>query len=118
MNMPILAQNARVDERNVGQGSRRKLSSPRPESWRAKLLATTLAAPILASTMLLSSVMGGAATAGYGGALLDPAYDPTLQEAAHVRGTTHHDTPTADKVTTHESLVAGRHVAFRTKGAG
>jgi hypothetical protein len=62
--------------------------------------------------------MGEVTNAGYDGGLLYSAGNPTLQAAAHVRGTTHRDTPTADKVTTHESLVAGRHVAFRTKGAG
>ena len=116
MNTPILA---RVDQSDaVGQGSRRKPSSPRPESRRAKLLATTLAAPILASTVLLSLGMGEAANAGRGGALLCPTANPTLVAAAHVRGLTHRDTWGARKATTHGPLVAGRHHPHITKGAG
>ena len=116
--MPILAQNARVDERNIGQGSRRGPSSPRTQSWRAKLLATTLAIPLLASATLLSPGVDEAANAGYEGALPCPAGKLMLLAAAHLRGTTHCDTLGADKVTTREPLVAGKHVAFGTKGAG
>jgi hypothetical protein len=113
MNTPILA---RVDQSDaVGQGSRRKLSSPRPESRRAKLLATTLAAPILASMMLLSP--GGEAT-NAGRALLYPTGHLALVAAAHVRGITHRDASGSHKATTHGPLLAGKHVAHIMKGAG
>ena len=116
--MPILAQSACVDERNIGQRSRRGPSSPRTQSRRAKLLATTLAVLILASATLLSPVVGETAHAGYDGALRCPAGKLTLLAVAHLRGTTHRDTLGADKATTREPLVAGKHVAFGTKGAG
>jgi hypothetical protein len=116
--MPSLASDARVDESNVAQGNRRKPPSPRSENWRAKLLATTLAAPLLASTMLLSPGMGEAANSGRDGALLYPTANLTQLVAAHLRGTTHRDTLDADKAATDGPFVAGKHVAHNTKGAG
>jgi hypothetical protein len=116
--MPILAQHARVDERNIGQRSHRGPASPRTQSRRAKLLATTLAVLILASATLLSPVGGEAANAGYDGVLPCPVGKLTLLAAAHLRGTTHRDTLGACKATTREPLIAGKHVAFGTKGAG
>jgi hypothetical protein len=122
MNTPILARDVRVDERNVEQGSgrelSRKISSPRPESWRAKLLGATFAALILTSATLISSGTGDLANAGGDGALLYPAGNLTRVAAAHVGGTTHRDTLGADKTTTHGPLIAGRHLAWSAKRAG
>jgi hypothetical protein len=121
MNTPILARDVRVDERNVEQGRwrelSRKLSSPRPESWRTKLLGATFAALILTSATLISSGTGDLANAGDDGALLYPAGNLTRVAAAHVGGTTHRDTLGADK-TTHGPLIAGRHLAYSAKRAG
>ena len=112
MNVPILARDARVGERTVGQGSRRELSSPRTESWRAKLLALAIAALILASVILLSSGTGGAANVGCEGAHLHPAGNLTRIATAHGGGTYCHDTLGATKIKTHDQLIASRHKAW------
>jgi hypothetical protein len=118
MNVPILARDACVGERNVGQGSRRELSSPRTESWRAKLLALTIAALILVSVILLSLRVGEGANTGGDGALLYPAGNLTRVAGAHVGGTTYRDGLGAEKTTTHGPFIAGKHGAFSLKGAG
>jgi len=118
MNTPILAPNACVDESDVDRGSRRKPSSPRPQSRLGKLLATTLAAPILASTILLWPSTCQATNAGCDGALLRPTGNLTLPATAHARGSAHRDTLGAQKATTHGTLLAGRHVAHIKIGAG
>lgn len=118
MNTPILARDARVGERNVGQESPRKLASTRPESWRVKLLAMTHAVLILASVILLSSGAGDAANAGGDGALLYPSGSLPRVAAAQVGGTTHHDTLGTNETTIHGPLIAGKHYAYSAKRAG
>jgi hypothetical protein len=123
MNTPILARlNARVGERNVGSRTQREqsreLSSPRTESWRAKLLGAAFAALILASVILLSSRVGEASNAGGNGALLHPAGSLTGVAGAHVGSTTHRDTSGADETKTHGPLIASRHKAWRSNRAG
>jgi hypothetical protein len=122
MNVPILARDARVGERNVGQGSwtelSRELSSQGAESWRAKLLGAAFAALILASAILLSSHAGEAANAGGDGALLYPAANLTRVAGTHMGRATGRDTLGVEKTTTREPLVASRHVAWSAKGAG
>jgi hypothetical protein len=122
MNTPTLACDARVDERNVGQGSgrelSRELSSPRPGSWRAKLLGAAFAALILASVILLSPRVGEGANAGGDGALLYPAGNLTRVAGTHVGGTTYRDTLDAEKTKTHGSLIASRHKAWSVNRAG
>ena len=122
MNVPILARDARVGERNVGQGSRRELSqelsSPRTESWRAKLLGVAFASLILASVILLwSSGKGEAANARGDGALLYSAGNLTRVAAAHVGRTTYCDTWGAAKTETHGPLIASRHHAWSANRA-
>jgi hypothetical protein len=112
MNLPILARDARVGERNVRQESCRKLPSAGPESWRAKFLATTLAAPMLALAILLSSGTGGAANAGCEGAYLRPTGNLTRIATAHGGGTYCRDTLGATKIKTHDQLIASRHKAW------
>ena len=116
MNLPILANHAHVSESHVDRGSRREPTFQKSASWRIKLLATTLAALILASAALLSPGAGEAANAGGDGTLICPAGTLTQVAAAHVRSTTRCDTLGAHK--THGSLVAGKHHAFRKYGAG
>jgi hypothetical protein len=122
MNTPILARDVRRAERNVGQGSRRELSrelsSQGAESWRAKLLALTIAALILVSVILLSLRVGEGANTGGDGALLYPAGNLTRVAGAHVGGTTYRDGLGAEKTTTHGPFIAGKHGAFSLKGAG
>jgi hypothetical protein len=76
----------------------------------------TLAALILASAVLLSPGAGEAAKAGGDGTLVCPAGTLTRVAAAHVKSTTHCDTLGAHE--THGPLVAGKHYAYRTNGAG
>ena len=103
MNTPILAYtDACITERHVGQGSRRELSAPRPEGWRAMILGMTIAILSFTSTILLSPCTGEAANTGCDSALLYPA----------------RTTPSAGEVTTHAPLIAGKHAAHITKGAG
>ena len=126
MNVPILAHDTRCAESNVGQGNERELSrelsSSRPESWRAKLLGVAFAALILASVILLSLLSSGtgeAANAGGDGVLLYPAGNLTRVAANHVGRTIYCcDTLGADKTKTHGLLIAGKHLAYSTKGAG
>jgi hypothetical protein len=116
MNTPILARDARLDERQVSQGSQRELSSPRPESWQAKLLGMTLATIILALVAL--STLGIAAEARCEGVQVHPAVDLTQVAAAHAEVTTYCNRPGADKSTKRGPLIAGKHVAFSTARAG
>ena len=119
MNMPILAHtDACITERHVGQGSRRELSAPRHESWRAMILGMTLAILIFTSTILLSSCTGEAANTGCDSALLYLAGNPTRTADAHAWGTTYRTAPSAGEVTTHAPLIAGKHAAHFAKGAG
>jgi hypothetical protein len=118
MNLPILAHNAHVSESHVDQGNRRELTFRGPASWRTKLLAMTLAALILASATVLSPGTGEAANGAGDRALLCPAGNLTRVAAAHVGGTTHHDTLGAIKAEAHGPLIAGRHVAWSAKRAG
>jgi hypothetical protein len=82
------------------------------------ILGMTLAILIFTSTILLSPCTGEAANTGCDSAHLYPAGSPTRTADAHAWGTTYRTTLTAGEVTRHASLIAGKHVAHITKGAG
>jgi hypothetical protein len=88
MNIPILARDARIDERQITEGSKLTESPSRIEASQTKLLSVALAAIIFALGALLMSGMAEAAGAGCVGVQISPGADLAQVAAARPAGTT------------------------------
>jgi hypothetical protein len=88
MNTPILARDARIDERQITEGSKLTESPSRLEASQIKLLSVALAAIIFALGALLMSGMAEAAGAGCVGVQVSPGDGLTRTAATSPAGTT------------------------------
>ena len=120
MNVPILAHNTRIAQRNVGQGSPQVLPSAGPDSRRVKLLAVAIAAFVLGSVTLPVVGMAEDADEACDGVLrVHPSDNLARVAAVHAAHTTVYcNASGTDKNTTHVTLIGSRHVAFSMRRAG